>query len=60
MISELVLQRAVKTFYTLSLGGLVVLVVVQLSHCAPEATPAFKGQPAFKSGSCSLTNLRCV
>lgn len=52
--------KASKGFYTAALVGLVTLVVVQLSHCAPEATPAFKGQPAFKSGSCNLTNLRCV
>jgi len=60
MISELVLQRAAKTFYTAALVGVITLAVVQLSHCAPEATPAFNGQPSFKAGSCSLTNLKCV
>ena len=52
--------KASKGFYTAALAGLVALVVVQLSHCAPEATPAFNGQPSFKAGSCSLTNLKCV
>lgn len=52
--------KASKGFYTAALVGLVVLVVVQLPRCAPEATPAFKGQPASKAGSCSLTTLRCV
>jgi len=54
MISGLVLQKAARTFYISFFVGLLTLVVVQLSHCAPEATPA------FKAGSCSLTNLKCV
>lgn len=52
--------KASKGFYTAALAGLVALVVVQLSHCAPEATPTFNGQPSFKAGSCSLINLKCV
>jgi len=46
--------KASRGFYMTALVGLLTLVVVQLAHCAPEATPA------FKAGSCSLTNLKCV
>lgn len=52
--------KASRGFYMAALVGLTTLFVVQLSHCAPEATPAFNGQPSFKAGSCSLTNLKCV
>lgn len=52
--------KASRGFYMAALVGLVTLVVVQLPHCAPEATPAFNGQPSFKAGSCSLINLKCV